>query len=192
MAFQSQNQNPTQLFSYQMRSGLSWRLFVFFLITFVIAILSYAGLEYGYKTFLNKSIASYDAALEEARTKIGISEQKNLIAFYSQIVNLKSLFSSHVFGSRIFTFLESTTNLKVAYTSANLSTKDMQLSLDGVTDSYETLVSQLATFENAKEVDSVVLGTNSFDGVMVKFSVKIIFRPSFFLLTASKANPLSP
>ncbi len=186
MAFEPQNQNPKlQLFSQDLRAGLSWRLFIFFLVTFSAAGLSYIGLQYGYKAFLNNSIAKYDAALEEARTRIGASEQKNLIGFYSQIVNLKSLFRTHVLGSKFFAFLEASTNTRVAYTSASLSVPEKQLSLEGVTDSYETLVSQLIAFENSKLVKSVILGNNALDNGLVKFSVKIVFVPDFFLLATT-------
>lgn len=181
MAFVPQDPNKSaELFSHELRSGLSWRLFVFFLITFSIAILSYFGLQFGYKLFLERSIANYDKLLEESRTKIGITEQKNLIAFYSQMINLKSLFKSHIFGSKLFEFLEKSTNVRVAYASANLSAPERELSLDGVTDSYETLVSQVISFENHSGVDRVILGSNSFDGNLVKFSLKVVFKPNFF------------
>lgn len=182
MAFEPKNQNPKlQLFSQDLRAGLSWRLFIFFLVAFSIAVLSYLGLQYGYKTFLNNSIEEYDAVLEEARTRIGVSEQENLIGFYSQIVNLKSLFRSHILGSKLFAFLEANTSTRVAYSSASLGVPERQLVLDGVTDSYETLVGQLMAFENAKGVESILLGNNSSDAGVVKFNLRLVFKPDFFL-----------
>lgn len=181
MAIIPKNQNQDQLFSSELRSGLSWRIFIFFLVTFAIAFLSYLGLEFGYKAFLSASIADLDAEIEEARTRIGIEEQENLIIFNSQLANLKTLIGSHIFGSKILAFMESATHGRVAYSAANLTVEDRTLALEGVTDSYATLVSQIVAYENAPGVENIILGSNSFDGGLVKFSVKVVFARNFFL-----------
>lgn len=179
MAFEPQN---TGLVSHELRAGLSWRLFLFLLILFSTLFLAYLGLQFGYKTFLNNSIANYDRQIAESSTQVGEVEQNNLIGFYSQIVNLKRLLGQHVFASNLFDFLEANTHSRVAFSTVSLNTQTSELSLDGVADSYSNLVSQISHFENQPGVRRVTLGQNAADRSVVRFSIKINLDPNFFNL----------
>jgi len=181
MAIDTQNQR-SEFFSHELKAGLSWRLFTFLAIIFTVSVLTYAGLQYGYRPFLDRSIVDYENILRSATARFGAAEQSNLIGFYSQTVNLRSLFKSHILSSKVFTFLESATSPKIAYTSADLSIAEKQLTLSGVTDSYETLINQIISFERYSGVQKVLLGDNSFsDTGVARFTVKVIFNENFFL-----------
>ncbi len=185
MAFEPKEQNTT-LFSHELRAGLSWRLFVFLLIIFSAFALSYAGLEFGYKTFLKASIDDYNKKAAAIPAKFGADQETKLIAFYSQLTNLKSLLAQHVFPSNLTAFLEASTNSNIAYTDAALDIKNSSLSLDGLADSFGSLVSQISYFETQKSVQSVTLGQNSLDKGVVRFSLKVILVPDFFNMNQTK------
>lgn len=173
-----------QLISHELKAGLSWRLFVTLFIVFFSLVLIYLGMEFGYKTFLRSSITSLEAQMEETGNKVGETEQQNLILFYSQLFNLKTLLNRHVFSSNLFDFLERNTHPNVVFSDLDLNTATGELTLNGIASSYSALVSQISHLESQRGVRSVSLGQNSLDRGAVRFSAKINFVPNFFYLTS--------
>ena len=181
---------------FEVKAGVSWRLLLFALFTFLIAVFAYLGLEFGYKKFLDDSIAKLDADIKASLTRVGDEEQANLVAFNSQIVNLKKITDAHVFGSNIFDFIEKSTGPTVTYGSMSLSIPKAELTLDGVADSYSTLAAQAQFFEDLrvnpkdekspKVVDRVVVGSSSKDeDGSVKLNLKLTLNKDFFDLKNS-------
>ena len=164
----------------QTKTGLSWRLFLFAIFALAISVLSYLGLEFGYKSFLMSENAKAEEKIRQSFTEIEETEQKNLIAFNSQIINLKNVLGAHIFGSSLFPFLEQSTGESVVYNSMALSVADREILLDGFTDSYATLAGQAQFFEGSKSVEKVVIGSSSFSQGSVKFNLRITLKKDFF------------
>ncbi|MBI1839158.1 MAG: hypothetical protein HYR95_02615 [Candidatus Colwellbacteria bacterium] len=153
-----------------------WRMLVFSFIVFIASLLVYFGLRFGYKPFIEKSIAGTDAELNKLSLGIQSADQKNFINFYSQIANLKSVLGAHVTTSNLLPLLESVTHQKVVYASTNLSVPDRSLRIDGFAESYEVLSAQLALYKKASWVESVALDSSSAAEKNVKFSARIKVR----------------
>ncbi len=92
----------------------------------------------------------------------------------------------HVFSSNVLSFLEASANSNIAYSGVGLNVQTNELILDGVADSYATLVSQVAYFEKQKAVKSVTLGQNSFNKT-VKFNIKVILVPGFLTINSKSS-----
>ena len=147
--------------------------------------MSYVGLNVGYRSYLNESIASLSVEIKNSAERLALTEKKDLIGFYSQITNLKGLLDSHLFGSKVFAFLESSTNFRTVYTTVNLSVPERQLTIDGLTASYDTLVQQLLHWEQSKDVERLILEENSLSSDLIKFRARVTLRPGFFALSES-------
>ncbi len=163
-----------------MPSGVPQRFLFFSFIIFLLVLLSYLGLAYGYSSFLKNEIEDGRAKLDELGRRISAEDQKELARLYSQISNIEKLLTSHVAASRIFTFLEAATAGQVTYLGADLSVPDRRLTLDGAAVSFDELVRQLAAYEKTPEVERINLESSEAVGGVVRFKVSLIMAPEIF------------
>lgn len=138
-----------------------------------VASLAASALLYGgvliYGQMQKRTFEAVTSPLDEINKEIGAleSKSKDLIAFQSKLVAVKSLFDEHVYLSDIFRKLEETTLPEVSYTNVSVA-PNMAVSVNGVANSYTTLGRQLLAFNRAKEFiaraeissASAVLGSN--------------------------------
>ncbi|MCL4406100.1 MAG: hypothetical protein M1586_02120 [Patescibacteria group bacterium] len=162
-------------------AGWPARLFAFSLFILVLLAVSYFGLVYGYKPFLQKDIRNIQSQTEQLDQQVSPADRQAFIAFYSQIENLKSLLSKHVFSSKIFPFIETNTRKDVAYNSMDLDVASRTANLSGTAANYESLASQLDVFQNLSEVKSVAINGATVGQGGVSFQIQIIFNNGFFL-----------
>ncbi len=161
-------------------SGVPQRFLTFSALVFLSVLLIYFGLTFGYAPFLKGEIKDAKAKVDELGRKISAEDQKELTSLYSQIVNIERLLSSHVFGSRIFDFLEENTAPQVTYLKTDLSVPDRRVELDGVAATYDELVRQLAALEQAPEVERLNLESAELSGGVVRFKVNLVFKEKVF------------
>ena len=166
----------------RLNAGLPWRLFTFSLILFAASFVIYLGLNFGYKAFLNKSIDSLNSTLNSLSFQVAPTERDGFINFYSQLSNLQKLLASHVMSSKIFPLLEGYTDPRVAYSTVNISVIDRTLTLDGFAKDYSVLATQLATYQQSPEVESVTLENSTLSGTTVRFTAKLILKNEIFHL----------
>lgn len=164
----------------KLSSAVPSRFLIFSVAVFLFALLIYAGLALGYKSFLQNSIADSEKEMEALSRKISPEGQSQLIKFNSQISNLDQILASHVKSSQIFTFLEKNTQEKTAYRILNLSVPDRKLTLEGVSASYDDLVTQLAIYEQSPEVERLNLESSDGSGGNVRFKVNLVLAPALF------------
>ncbi|HEY4496938.1 MAG TPA: hypothetical protein VI432_02210 [Candidatus Paceibacterota bacterium] len=177
----SQTQNIKETFVQEdLTAGLSWRLFIFLLIIFSTLLFGYWGMEFGYKSFLSNSISNLDEELKVLGAEVQSVDQKNLLAFYSQIVNIRTLLGSHIFSSKVFTLLESLTHDRVAYLSSSVSVQDRTLRLEALTNSYDTAVAQLDTYSRSPSIEKVTLGGIQFVNDVIRFEVDLTLKSEVF------------
>lgn len=159
--------------------GWPWRLLIFAIALFAFSLLVYFGVRFGYSSYLEGRITEVDAALAALTGEVTATEQEQLVGFYSQIVNLKSVLEEHEYGANIFTFLEKYTLPDVQFTEAELNVEGRTLSLQGNGPSVATVGAQLAALETAPGVLRVLLRDVSAEG-RVTFSLIITFTEIFF------------
>ena len=160
--------------------GLPWRLMVFSGALFGLSVLIYFGMNIGYESYLNSRSASMDTQLEELSNSISQKEQQKFVGFYSQIANLKTILGQHIFSANIFSFLEKNPLPQTFYTETNFNSISFSLELKGRVPSLQTLAQQMAQFEKATEIHSVMLKSTNFNpGGLVDFVISLNFQPEF-------------
>lgn len=160
--------------------GFPWRLFIFSLVLFLLSVLIYFGMKFGYETYLNKQSANLDGQLEALSNSVSQKDQQQFIGFYSQLVNLKAILGQHVFAGNVFPFLEQNTLPQVSYTDAKFAVKDDMLTLMGQTASLQTLAEQMAEFEQSSQLQSAtLLATNFNQNGSVGFTIELAFSPTY-------------
>lgn len=163
-------------------SGTPHRILIASFILFLAVILSYLGLNFGYKLFLKNSIEDLKTEVKTISAEVSPEEQDNLIKLYSQINNLQKVLANHTDASPAFIFLETNTHPRVVFNTANLSVADREVALEGAAGSYEDLAVQLAIFENSPSVERVFLESSQASGSIVRFRIVLELEPKMFLV----------
>lgn len=172
--------NRVQLGREQAAIGLPWRLFLFSLLVVIAVVVIYAGLDFGYKIYLNNQIKVRDQKINELTQAISQEEQNQFINFYSQLANLQILLDKHLLISKIFPFLEKNTNQQVYYNRVDLRASQRRLDLEGAAASYEIFAQQLEALNRAPEVEQLVVNDSQASGGRVTFRLFIILKTDTF------------
>lgn len=172
--------NNSVLFKDQDTAGAPWKIFLLSLLVFAAAVAGYAGVRFGYAPYISKKLDAANSQLAELSAAIPEKEQAGLIKFYSQIVNLKGLLGSHVLGSKLPAFLEARTNAGVAYTNVSVNVPRRELTLEGLTDRYETLSEELEGLRQAPEVQAVLLNESRLSEGKIRFRITATLAPALF------------
>ena len=161
-------------------TGWPWRFFTISVILLGISLVIYLGLTFGYRGFLNNQLGKKDQEINQLAASIPKEDQAQLMKFYSQLQNLKSILDQHVLGSKTLPFLEKTTNKKVFYNKLDLDVRQRSLNLDGIAESYEILAQQLEAFNQAPEVERFLINNSQLTQGAVRFSLSVILKPEMF------------
>ena len=174
--------NILQRFNQKDHEASPWskRLFNFSLIIFAAAAVIYLGLEFGYQSYLRSAIAEQDAILNKLATEVPAEEQGNLVKFYNQLGNLKSVLDKHIVNSKILPFLERNTNKRVRYVRLDLDVERRTLNFDGVAESFDILTQQLEAYRRAAEVEKFALNAAQESERGVAFSATLTVKPVLF------------
>jgi hypothetical protein len=148
---------------------------------FAVAI--YFGLTFGYEPYLQSQLTSAQNQVNALSNSVSASDQSQLIDYYSQIANLKTLLQNHTFSSKLFSWLEKDTEANVYYQSFALINGN-QLTLSGAASTEADINQQVAIFENDPEVSSVTISNVSAPQLLGNgwtFSMTLIINPSVSL-----------
>lgn len=156
-----------------------------------IMILIYVGLTFGYEPYLNNQVTSVQDQVNQLGQSIPASDQANLLDFYSQVSNLRTLLRAHVLSSQLFTWLETNTEANVFYKQLTFGSNN-QLTLSGNGKTEADVNQQIAIFEASPMVQKVNVTTvgTSQDGTGIDFGVTLIIAPS--LLSNPILNAAAP
>ncbi|MEE8131879.1 MAG: PilN domain-containing protein [Candidatus Paceibacterota bacterium] len=162
--------------------GLPWRILLLAIIVFSAMVFIYLGMLLGYRPYLNSQIKKVEQEISELNKKIDEGEQKNLTEFYSQLANIQKLFNSHIAASNIFDFLEENTHQDVYFISMDLSIKDREVKLAGLSSSYKVLAEQLELLRLSHQTEQVFLKDSQLKEGSVSFIIDLILKPEIFSL----------
>jgi hypothetical protein len=160
--------------------GWPWRLLIFMAIVFCTMAALYLGMTLGYKPYLDSKISGLDQEISQLSQSIDEEQQKNLISFYSQLININNLLATHPESSKFFDFLEKNTSGKVYYESADLSVAEKTVKLEGVAANYSALSEQMELFRRASEITNISLDNSSAGESGINFSVKLSLSGKIF------------
>jgi Tfp pilus assembly protein PilN len=143
--------------------GLPWRFLAFMIISFILLVFLYVGMEFGYKPYLDRQIKNYDMEIKKITTALETTNEQNLAQIYSQFVNIQTLLKNHLQPSKLFTFWENTIHPKVYYTSFTLSIPERGLSISGVAQDFKSVIEQMEIYRLRPEVKNVEIGKIGLD-----------------------------
>lgn len=160
--------------------GWPWRLLIFSFLVFAIAIIVYFGMLLGYKPFLNSQIENLNQEIAYLSQQIDEEQQRNLVEFYSQLINVKTLSENHVITSKFLEFLETNTHQDIYYFSLNLSFSENSARIEGVVPNYDILSQQLESFRTSPEVERISLEDSQRAENGVRFTVRLFLKSEIF------------
>jgi hypothetical protein len=179
--------------------GWSSRLLLSALGLFVVALVVFAGLNYGYVPALKSQKDSLDAKSEQFSQDILPADQANIVAFYSQLTNIKTALDNHVHVSSFFAWLEQHTLGTIYYTKLSLTVANRHVLMNGAARSVADITDQIAFLQAQPEVERLVVNSISAvaaSGVQAvnlwQFDVTLVMRKPLFAEAAlGSLQPIS-
>lgn len=171
--------------------GWSGSLLAFSFAIFVIALVLWGGIKYGYETYLQKQVDTLDGQIKAFSQNISAADQARVQTFYSQISNIQKLTSGHIVASPVFDWLQATTLQSVYFSKFSLNAQTNQLSLTGVARTLPDVSSQITAFQGATDKVSKVTVSNVSmgQGTNWQFDIILTFVPGFLRQQAATASP---
>ncbi len=140
--------------------GTPWRLLIASAVVFVLVLVIYAGMAFGYEPYINGQIANQDAQLKQVENEVSQGSQSADLSLFSQLYNIGQLNKRHVIASKLFGELEKNTLPSVRITNVQFSILSGAMILAGTAPSWQTLVQQSSAWEQDPAVASFMV--NSF------------------------------
>jgi hypothetical protein len=122
---------------------------------FILTLLIYAGIAFGYKAYLKSAVGTLEKKISDSSTAVSAEEEARIATFYSQLMNLRTLLGSHRSISPIFALLERTATPNIYYTKISLNGSTNELALSGAARNLGDIAAEAAVFEKQPEVDHV-------------------------------------
>jgi hypothetical protein len=161
--------------------GWAWDALLFSAGMFFLVVLVYVGLKFGSEPYWVGQISSTTDAVNRASASVPATDQAQIMSFYSQTANLKTVLANHQFTSKFFSWLENNTEANVYYQTFQLSAGG-RVALKGAAKTEADINQQIAIFENAPGVTSVSLSGISVaqSGGGFIFNVALTMSPTIF------------
>lgn len=147
----------------------------------LVVLVIWLGMAYGYEPYINQQLTAQADQINKLGQAIAPDDQTNLINFYSQLSNLRTLLRNHTDVSALFPWLEKSTEANVYYTSFAFS-QGNQIALTGSAATEADINQQVAIFEASLGVQSVSVSSVSqpAGGAAWQFQATLILSPSLF------------
>lgn len=173
------------LFKPEKETSFTWKALTYTGTIFVLALVVYLGLAFGYKPFLNRTIAGIDTEINKiskARTDDPESRQfeTTFLDFYSQASNIQLLLKDHAAMSPVFDLIERSTRDDVFFQTIQIDGETRVVGFSGSAKDYSSLASQLAVYSGLEETENTTItGSRQSDSGMI-FDFRMMLSPSVF------------
>lgn len=183
---------PTQLPAGASRSGvIPWKALIFSGAILGATFIVYLGLAFGYKPFIEASIANGEARIAELDQTAPKSEtEAKFVQFYSQLTNISSLLASHTAVSQLFNTLETSTMADFGFAGMSIDVPGRIMSASGFAGSYQTLAGQISLYEGISGIGKVALSSARLADEFVRFELRADFTPEFFRFNPPVSQPV--
>ena len=129
---------------------------------------------------INKEIGEKEASAISLTQAI-FQKESEIIPIKNKITDFGALIANHKSPFGIFEIIENNTLPTVWFSQLDFNLAEMQVSLSGNVDNFETLEQQMAVFKKEPMFQSMKLSSVSVSEESgVDFSVQFIFQPSVF------------
>jgi len=159
---------------------MPWRLLIFSSFIFLLAILAYAGMSFGYANYLNTRISNQDQTIDALTKKVTPEAQGIFVDFYSRLTNFNNLLADHIYASKVFPMMERITTPSVYYDNFDLNIADRRLILSGLASSFDALSQQLYLYDRESLAEGYILNQSRLVEGLVNFKVTLILSPKLF------------
>jgi len=159
-------------------SGWMTNLITIAIIVFVVIFGLYFVANF-YDNYIRKSIADINTKIKDLAKEISVEDRNEVLTFYSQLVNLKTLLANHVYPSNIFSRLELITHPQVTFTTFSYENKTSIIKLEGYARDLNILAQQLLAFQKTTDFTKITVSDIKSTTDRVQFGVEINFRPNF-------------
>jgi len=156
------------------------------MLIFVLAL--YFGIAFAYTSYVNSQITSLKQEISTANQSVSPAKEQQIIDFYSQTSNLKTILAGHVHTSQFLQWLGNNTEANIYYQSLDL-TAGYKATLKGIAKTEGDINQQIAIFESTSTVESVVVSSvavaqpqpgTSVTSPGVSFTLTLTMLPSLF------------
>lgn len=165
----------------QVGGGMPAKLLMFSVSIFVITLVIYLGMVFGYEPYLNAQLDKLNSQISVAGNQISPADQSQLVNYVSQITNLKAILGNHIISSNLLNYLEKNTDSNVYFNRLSLTVFNNQAQLSGLAKSMDDLVGQLAAWQSSSAVTRVDFSQISYTPQGFSFSATLVFQPGFFI-----------
>lgn len=159
---------------------------------FILNLFGYFGLAFGYARYLDSGIAETDRQIKSQSQQIPEEERGNIVNFFSQLSNLRTILEKHVNASSLFDLLERTTHANVHYTRLTLNSEKNEVLLTGLSTSVSDVTEEVKIFQSQPEVLKISLGNIVSTGGGWQFDVTLGLAPSFLVSAGGMNGGVSP
>jgi hypothetical protein len=165
----------------QIGGGMPAKLLMFSVSIFIITLVIYLGMVFGYKPYLNAQLDKINNQINVAGNQISPTDQSQLVNYISQFTNLRAIIGSHIITSNLLNYLNKNTDTNVYFNRLSLTVFNNQVQLSGLAKSMDDLIGQLAAWQNSSAITKVDFNQISYTPQGFSFSATLIFRPGFFI-----------
>ncbi len=165
--------------------GISGQLLMFCTFLFIVSLIFYLGLNFGYKPIRQSQLDELRNELKSFQDKIKQEDKSRVITLYSQIQNLKDpILLNHVEPSPFFDWLEKNTQVNVFFGDMHFDVAKGEISLKATGKSMNDVseqVFQLQKLVNQGSLKKITI-TNTAVGEkgIVGFNLSLLTGPNFF------------
>lgn len=154
-----------------------------------LTIFLWAGLQYGYKPYLDAQTQKIEDQITAENALISSHDQANVINFYSQLANLQQLLHTHVNSTNLLAWIQANTEQNVYFSQFSFSGSGA-LTLTANARTEADANQQIAIFENSPQVKSMIVSgiSQGSNAGFWQFSVSLAVDPS---IVASSTVPTS-
>lgn len=161
-------------------TDLPWRLLSFSGIIFGFSLFIYLGMVFGYIPYLNSEIKSLNSKIFSLNQSIDENQQKQLLNFYSQMVNIENLLKDRKSVLPIFDLIEKNTYQSARYSSLRMNMINKEIGISVSVPDYETLIKEIALWNSNAKIKKVILESISQNSAKgrdeVQFAVRFILN----------------
>jgi len=165
----------------KMPSGWLGRFLRFAVILFLVTLIIYLVIHYVYLGVLDRRVGDLENKIKGLEQDIPTQDREEVTAFYSQLVNLRTLLEKHIYPSQIFERLELTTHPQVTFTNFGYDFKENRIQVDGYAQNLEALAEQLLAFQRTSDFQKINLSNVRQSANRLSFTMEIFFKSSLVL-----------
>ena len=177
-------QQAVEALTRKTRQSPGWfsELFLFSTAVLAVSVMVYGGVRFGYQPYVEREVAMLKAKIEDFGRQVPAADQERIVAFYSQLSNLRVILDHHTRASSLFSWLEANTLPRIYFSKLNkLNVDKRELQLSGFSKSLQDIPSQVKLFESQPDVMRVDFGNIAVTQTNLwQFDLTITFRESMF------------